>query len=503
MYRSIYGTSNATSQTNQNTSQAPASIPSYTAAATLSVPSKENLQGSVAIYINAPLASQVQILAQDSSSIVPSVLGQAVLASDGQWVFKWDTTKKENGSYVIIPRITAGSSTYNGAPASVSVSNTGDSQTAPAPSAQDLSLLSKKISDTKNEITETKEGVAKKVAQATSDYIKDISGSLKEGDKTEETKTWLAAKEKELMDLAEAASRAPSATTSVAKLIGSSISSVKTGAENILGEKIATSTADKNLAVRLNEAEESLSKTHELLAERVGAAVTKDSDGDSVYDYDELFIYGTNILAADTDGDSVSDDKEIKNRTSPTSSSTQIIIPEDVQTAGPVAKDLLTVTDIKADKVGADAKGKPEVESIIFRGKSFPNSFVTLFIFSDPIIVTVKANGEGEWEYTFTDTKKLPDGRHNVYTAIVGSAGKILAKSDSVPFVKEAEAVTFGKGITPEKPSVLSSGSVIIIFSLVVAAVIGVLVLIGLSRRNKNSGVKTEPPAVPPLSSSL
>lgn len=494
-------TTNTTNTT--NTTGSTAIAPSYAdVSVTLSVPVTQKIQGTVALYVNAPLATKVQILASNSTSILPAILGEATRGTTGQWVFIWNTTLKENGTYVITPRIVVNTSIHNGIPISVSVYNPSATSVAPTPTAQDLSTLSQTISNTKDDVIVKKEEATQTVISAASTYVKTVSQNLASTTKTEETRTWLQIKEQELMDLAKTASqKTPAGTGSVSKDINPSLVSIKTGAEDILGKKIATSTADKELALELGKAEASLSEAQSMLADRVGTAVTTDSDGDGVSDYDELFIYKTNILTTDTDGDGITDDMEIKKRTSPTSSSTQVIMPEDVKTAGQVAKDLLTVTDVKTGEVGTDPKGKPEVKTIIFRGKSLPNSFITIFIFSDPIIVTVKTNGEGEWEYKFD--KELANGRHEVQTAIVGSAGKILAKSEPIPFVKEAEAVTFGKNITPEKPSLLSTSSIIIIVSLVVVAIIGVLVLIGVSRRNKNNVIGPQPPTVPPLSSSL
>lgn len=38
--------------------------------------------------------------------------------------------------------------------------------------------------------------------------------------------------------------------------------------------------------------------------------------------------------------------------------------------------------------------------------------------------------------------KELENGKHEVYVAMTESAGKILVKSDPIPFVKTAQAVT-------------------------------------------------------------
>jgi hypothetical protein len=77
----------------------------------------------------------------------------------------------------------------------------------------------------------------------------------------------------------------------------------------------------------------------------------------------------------------------------------------------------------------------------VFSGTALPNSFVTVYIFSTPIVVTVKTDGEGKWQYVHD--KELPDGSHELYVAIVNNEGRIVARSPSVPFIKTAEAIEF------------------------------------------------------------
>ena len=90
-------------------------------------------------------------------------------------------------------------------------------------------------------------------------------------------------------------------------------------------------------------------------------------------------------------------------------------------------------------------------EFINFSGKALPNSFVTLYIFSNPVVVTVKTDISGTWTYTLD--QELENGNHELHLAVVDAGGKILVKSPSVPFVKRAEAVEF----TPLNPNISPS----------------------------------------------
>jgi hypothetical protein len=75
-------------------------------------------------------------------------------------------------------------------------------------------------------------------------------------------------------------------------------------------------------------------------------------------------------------------------------------------------------------------------------GTALPNSYVTLYIYSTPIIVTVKTDSTGQWQYTLD--RELETGEHKIYAATVDNSGKIVAKSTPIPFTKTAEAATLG-----------------------------------------------------------
>lgn len=80
-------------------------------------------------------------------------------------------------------------------------------------------------------------------------------------------------------------------------------------------------------------------------------------------------------------------------------------------------------------------------KALHLEGKGVPGAFVTLFIYSDtPIVVTVKADAQGNWTYDLD--KELENGNHQVYVAVTDSVGKITAQSSPFSFVKTATAAT-------------------------------------------------------------
>lgn len=80
-------------------------------------------------------------------------------------------------------------------------------------------------------------------------------------------------------------------------------------------------------------------------------------------------------------------------------------------------------------------------KSLLFDGRATPNAIFNIFIFSrDPIVMTVKADENGNWSYELT--KDLAEGQHEVYVAVTEKSGRITAKAEPLAFVKTAQAAT-------------------------------------------------------------
>jgi hypothetical protein len=149
-----------------------------------------------------------------------------------------------------------------------------------------------------------------------------------------------------------------------------------------------------------------------------------DSDNDQVSDYEEVNIYHTDPATEDA-----SHAEKILQGLNPTSSESESIVFEDVTAPG------TTTPLFKIEKIDV-----LEEKVLQLSGLALPNSFVTLYIFSTPIIVTVKSDEQGVWTYTMD--KELENGEHTAYVAKVDNSGKILSKSTPTLFVKSAEAAT-------------------------------------------------------------
>ena len=183
-----------------------------------------------------------------------------------------------------------------------------------------------------------------------------------------------------------------------------------------------------------------------------------DSDLDGVSDYDEKYIFETDAQSADSDGDGYSDRAEITTGFDPKNPDLQAtIVYENPKDGGEIKKDILSVAAIAITETKMEGE-KKTASKIGFKGKGLPNSFVTIYIFSTPTVITVKTDDEGNWEYVLD--KELDNGNHEMYVAMTDNAGKILAKSTAIPFIKEANAITVDQNfLTPisggKSPSLL------------------------------------------------
>ena len=327
--------------------------------------------------------------------------------------------------------------------------------------------------------------------------IPSVSRSLAEEIPKERLEAVLAAREKRPKELPEFVQTTKEFTAYCGDLARAEVCT-KVLVRNDLASTEELSTKKEVLAM-LREGEK------KIFTERVGVRVFQDSDGDGVTDYDEINLYRTDPNKADTDGDGSPDGIELFARTNPrggapevvavgTSSETRIeesdesVVVENPLFSGVTEPDVLAVTDVK----GVATEGVTGTSTkVALSGKALPNSFVTLFIFSDPIVVVVRADENGNWAYTLD--KELPDGTHQVYSAITDSGGRILAKSEPLSFVKTAAAVSLGSlaspAPTPSAPGFFSGASLYALIAIVVGVIGIAFSVVGfMARRFPESG---------------
>jgi len=174
----------------------------------------------------------------------------------------------------------------------------------------------------------------------------------------------------------------------------------------------------------------------------------KDSDKDVLSDYDELFVYKTNPYNPDTDGDSFLDGDEITHGFNPLDPSDhKQIIFKDPRIFPPQKTNIYTVDSVSSIT-------KPNNQIVIkLTGRGLPNSYIGLFIFSQAIIITVKTDTQGRWEYVLDQT--ISDGHHEVYAAQIDSLGELQGRSEVFVFAKNGGEVSRVENEITSAPSTL------------------------------------------------
>ncbi len=224
-----------------------------------------------------------------------------------------------------------------------------------------------------------------------------------------------------------------------------------------------------------------------------------DTDSDGVSDFDEENLYFTDPNSPDTDNDGILDGIEIIRGFNPLNPSAEAIIAYESpkESFGLVREDVLKVSAVVPVLATDDAGERLPVQAEI-KGVSLPNSFVTLFIFSTPVIVTVKTDDTGAFAYTFD--RELEDGEHEVYVAVTDNAGAIIAQSNSFRFIKEAEAFTPQNNDDPllaQTVSIepVSSNPYNITIGFGILALGLILLMLGVGLRSKEEPILDNAPA--------
>lgn len=236
--------------------------------------------------------------------------------------------------------------------------------------------------------------------------------------------------------------------------------------------------------------------------ERSSGDSAHDTDGDGISDIDEEKLYSTDPTLLDTDGDGITDGIEIMRGYNPTDAKPEAIIKFESpkESVGLVREDVLIVDDVLA--IIDATPDQPEIlVATEIRGRGLPNSFVTLYIFSTPTVVTVQTDADGNFIYKFD--KELEDGQHDVFVAVTDNAGEIIAQSNPYSFVKEAQAFTpvsaAQSDVLPSNTIIETGGGYGVAVGIGILAFGLILFMLGVSLRNrdeeeptKNAGVVVE-----------
>ena len=491
-------------------------------------PGANVFHGTVSLYVSAAHAQYVNLYIDDVAAATPRFIGAATKPSAGaDWYLNWYTPNVPNGTYRLFARAVTPYGRMESEPVQIKVDNS--------------SVIRDLSPDDSKKIERINDAVKALSTTDTETNSQSLHSETKPGD-SQEHNTSLQTRTTESQTNAStsfATYIAPYQADLRAELnrLAAAIRSHDESAQNRVMQRLkeletriinrystlrddATNRAAFQDAFAKYQAHfvAQVNATDTYITKRAGADVFKDSDKDGISDFDEVTIYHTDPFSADTDGDGIIDGVEIMDGYDPLNSKRQAPVTfASPQTSGVVRSDILSVdsvTPVTATTTASSTAGAAtsSAEAIpnagatkavaVFAGKALPNSFVTLYIYSTPIVVTVRTDSEGSWRYRFD--KELEDGNHEIYVGITDNAGRIIAKSKPFAFVKRADAITpaAAAGLTaptnqPTNDALLDTPMLYLIVAISVVAIGLVLILLSLhlDNRRRYGYVDTSPSA--------
>ncbi len=475
----------------------------------IELPSTDSVKSFVSVKVRTSDVLWVELYLLPKNALNPFFLGLARKVSSNDWRYEWQTTQSPNGEYSMYARVKTDYGFTEGVHNSVTVLNDvvstySKEQESSIDSLIKINSTLIKTSDVPNEIVSVdEEGLQQNYTPPDTVYIETIDSFVQSVEAEDSLKNKIGltvsdfntALNDKLNQLAKAIRTGDAETT---ERIKQEIEALK----KELIEKTASTVNDPNIADAVedyitklaNDLSDLTIKNELTLKDRIGDAIATDSDKDEISDYDEINLYKTNPFAADTDGDSYIDSAEISHGYNPHDSRAEALVRyESPKEGGIIREDLLfidSITTLGSTKANVEKQStESSLKRAILSGKGLPNSFVTLYIYSTPIVVTVKTDDKGSWSYILD--KELEDGEHSVYVGITDNAGRVVAKSNPFAFVKTAEAFTKADSVTAaiaadnSAPALFGDSILLLVASIAVVAIGLVLILLGIHVRDR------------------
>ncbi len=150
---------------------------------------------------------------------------------------------------------------------------------------------------------------------------------------------------------------------------------------------------------------------------------------------------------------------------------------------------MVTIESVKNIELSSadTANSTNKKDAISFSGKAKPNSIIYLYIFSDPIVVSVKADENGNWQYILD--RPLDTGKHESYVLIEDPQTKEILRTEAKSFfISKARAASSmldipgNKGIVLDDPFYGMIKNYIVYVTIVVGLAVLAILFFGLRK---------------------
>lgn len=474
---------------------------------------------AVRVFVTVYNAGEVSVYLEGGVLPAPLYLGRAVYEGDGVWIYNFNLENRPlpNGDYRVYAQVTQGTSIFNGPSAALIVDN------RPVADSARIAAAEKTIQETNLAIEVNSQAIARAVKTAAeamaaktgtdaaaenisqiaalTQVIEQINLDLSTSILKRQEKNLLV-REQENLIASFAQDTLRSTKTEKIEELNELKTQVKeldreiSGSRTLVKEKETaraaleqkiTALAAESERGRINRILEDMKKEvasqeRDTVAKRL--ILARDGDNDGASDAQEV-LAGSDPFNPDTDGDGVLDGSEIGDGYNP-------LVPDkfsrieygDPRAIPPRQADIYKVEKISAIPSSGNGIG------IRLEGRGLPNSYVTLFIYSVPVIGIAKTDASGAWSYELD--RVLSSGEHMAYATLVGADGTIVARSEQFVFIATGVAVV--QKISNPQAEVsttvdeLQKKFIVYLPFIIFLAVAAALLMIGIAARSRKGG---------------
>ncbi len=388
---------------------------------------KLDLKERIKIKTKVEDADEINLFIQRKGSLTEILINKFAKVSDDEWEYELNTKDQPNGEYILFVKVRNIFGEYKSGEILIKINNPTIQVTN---IEQVVENLSKQIQENTISIVTSTEQREQAKEQLLKKLVQEVETIKKQKEREASSKEFSNKQEE----------------TSSFQVIVPIPSDVRNRLEQRFNHLVSLPDTATSVKTPLDSFEGDVSlikKKEKISIEELNNQVEKrivDLDNDGLSNDDEMNIYNTDPLNADSDNDGFIDGIEVLSGFAPDAPSpADKIIYEEPKDKGIERPEIYKINDIKLE-VKTDEAGQKVAEKVVFKGTAPSNSFVTLYIYSLPTILVVKANEFGYWEYHLE--KDLGEGEHTVYVTLTDNKGRVVEKSAPFKFVKQAQAIT-------------------------------------------------------------